>query len=52
MNIIYVFNMTKNFFAILLILISVFFGSTMGALMKLAQTDLNVYSAGFLRFFL
>jgi drug/metabolite transporter (DMT)-like permease len=42
----------KNLFAILLILISVFFGSTMGALMKLAQTDLNVYSAGFLRFFL
>ena len=52
MNIIYVFNMPKNFFAILLILISVFFGSTMGALMKLSQTDLNVYSAGFLRFFL
>ena len=44
--------MPKNLFAILLILISVFFGSTMGALMKLAQTDLNVYSAGFLRFFL
>jgi drug/metabolite transporter (DMT)-like permease len=42
----------KNLFAILLILISVFFGSTMGALMKLAQTDLNVYTAGFLRFFL
>ena len=46
------FNVSKNLFAILLILISVFFGSTMGALMKLAQTDLNVYSAGFLRFFL
>ena len=44
--------MPKNLFAILLILISVFFGSTMGALMKLAQTDLNVYTAGFLRFFL
>jgi len=43
--------MPKNLFAILLILISVFFGSTMGALMKLAQTDLNVYTAGFLRFF-
>jgi drug/metabolite transporter (DMT)-like permease len=42
----------KNLFAILLILISVFFGSTMGAFMKLAQTDLNVYTAGFLRFFL
>ena len=46
------FNVPKNLFAILLILISVFFGSTMGALMKLAQTDLNVYTAGFLRFFL
>ena len=44
--------MPKNLFAILLILISVFFGSTMGALMKLAQTDLNVYTAAFLRFFL
>jgi drug/metabolite transporter (DMT)-like permease len=42
----------KNLFAILLILISVFFGSTMGAFMKLAQTDLNVYTAGFFRFFL
>jgi len=47
-----VFNVPKNLFAILLILISVFFGSTMGALMKLAQTDLNVYTAGFFRFFL
>ena len=44
--------MSKNLFAILLILISIFFGSTMGALMRLAQTDLNIYSAGFLRFFL
>ena len=44
--------MPKNLFAILLILISVFFGSTMGAFMKLAQTDLNVYTAGFFRFFL
>ena len=39
-------------FAILLIIISIFFGTTMAALMKLAQTDLNVYSVGFLRFFL
>jgi drug/metabolite transporter (DMT)-like permease len=44
--------MSKNMFAILLIFISIFFGSTMGALMKLAQTDLNVYTAGFLRFIL
>ena len=43
--------MSKNSFAILLIFVSIFFGSTMGALMKLAQTDLNVYTAGFLRFF-
>ena len=51
-NLTYVLKMPKNLFAILLILISVFFGSTMGALMKLAQIDLNVYTAGFLRFFL
>ena len=44
--------MSKNMFAILLIIISIFFGTTMAALMKLAQTDLNVYSVGFLRFFL
>ena len=44
--------MSKNVFAILLIFISIFFGSTMGALMRLAQTDLNVYTAGFLRFFI
>ena len=44
--------MSKNIFPILLIFISIFFGSTMGALMKLAQTDLNVYTAGFLRFIL
>tara|TARA_B110000495_G_C22883382_1_gene515191 strand:- start:73 stop:951 length:879 start_codon:yes stop_codon:yes gene_type:complete len=44
--------MSKNTFPILLIFISIFFGSTMGALMKLAQTDLNVFTASFLRFFL
>ena len=43
--------MPKNIIAILLILVSVFFGSTMGTLMKLAINDLNVYTASFLRFF-
>ena len=44
--------MPKNIIAILLILVSIFFGSTMGMLMKLALTDLNVYTSSFLRFFL
>jgi drug/metabolite transporter (DMT)-like permease len=44
--------MSKNVFAISLIFISIFFGTTMGTLMKLAQNDLNVYTAGFLRFLL
>ena len=52
MKVFELFKMSKNAFAILLIIISIFFGTTMGALMKLAQTDLNVYTAGFLRFFL
>ena len=44
--------MPKNLFAILLIFVAIFFGSTMGMLMKLAQNNLNVYTAGFFRFFL
>ena len=44
--------MNKNTFAVLLIFLSIFFGTTMGTLMKLAQNDLNVYTAGFFRFFL
>ena len=44
--------MSKNITAILLILVSIFFGSTMGMLMKLALSDLNVYTASFFRFFL
>ena len=44
--------MPKNILAILLVLVAIFFGSTMGVFMKLAQADLNVYTAGFLRFFL
>ena len=44
--------MNKNTFAILLIFLSIFFGTSMGTLMKLAQNDLNVYTAGFFRFFL
>jgi len=44
--------MSKNIFAITLIFISIFFGTTMGTLMRLALNDLNLYTAGFLRFFL
>jgi len=44
--------MSKNIFAIILIFISIFFGTTMGTLMRLALNDLNLYTAGFLRFFL
>ena len=44
--------MSKNALAILLIFLSIFFGTTMGTLMKLAQNDLNVYTAGFFRFLL
>ena len=44
--------MSKNIFAIILILVSVFFGSTMVMLMKLALNDSNVYTASFLRFLL
>ena len=42
--------MSKNFFAILLILISIFAGSTMGVLIKLAQNDVSIYIAAFFRF--
>ncbi len=44
--------MSKNALAITLIFLSIFFGTTMGTLMKLAQEDLNVYTAGFFRFLL
>jgi drug/metabolite transporter (DMT)-like permease len=42
--------MSKNFFAIILILISIIAGSTMGVLIKLAQNDVSIYIAAFLRF--
>ena len=44
--------MPKNIIAIFLIIISIFCGTTMAALMKLAQFEINVYTAAFLRFFL
>jgi len=42
--------MSKNFIAILLILISIFAGSTMGVLIKFAQNDVGIYIAAFFRF--
>ncbi len=42
--------MSKNFLAIILILISIFAGSTMGVLIKFAQSDVNIYIAAFFRF--
>ncbi len=43
--------MKKNKLAISLIIISVLFGTLMLTFLKLAQEDVNVYVAGFLRFF-
>ena len=42
--------MSKNLLAIILILISIFTGSTMGVLIKFAQNDVSIYIAAFLRF--
>jgi len=44
--------MTSNKLAIFLIIISVFFGTIMLSFLKIAQEDVNVYVAGFFRFFL
>ncbi|MDC1014284.1 DMT family transporter [Candidatus Pelagibacter sp.] len=44
--------MSKNKLAISLIIISVFFGTVMLSFLKIAQEDVNVYVAGFFRFFL
>ena len=44
--------MSNNKLAIFLIIISVFFGTVMLSLLKIAQEDVNVYVAGFFRFFL
>jgi hypothetical protein len=45
--------MSNNKLAIFLIITcNVFFGTVMLSFLKLAQEDVNVYVAGFLRFFL
>ena len=44
--------MSNNKLAISLIIISVFFGTVMLSFLKMAQEDVNVYVAGFFRFFL
>ncbi|MDB2591394.1 DMT family transporter [Candidatus Pelagibacter bacterium] len=44
--------MSDNKLAIFLIIISVFFGTVMLSFLKIAQEDVNVYVAGFFRFFL
>tara|TARA_B100001287_G_scaffold184768_1_gene155903 strand:+ start:21 stop:908 length:888 start_codon:yes stop_codon:yes gene_type:complete len=44
--------MSKNKLAIFLIITSVFFGTVMLSFLKIAQEDVNVYVAGFFRFFL
>ena len=44
--------MSTNKLAIFLIIISVFFGTVMLSFLKIAQEDVNVYVAGFFRFFL
>ena len=43
--------MSKNKLAIFLIINAMFFGTLMLSFLKLAQEDVNVYTAGFLRFF-
>ena len=44
--------MSNNKLAIFLIIISVFFGTVMLSFLRIAQEDVNVYVAGFFRFFL
>jgi len=44
--------MSNNKLSIFLIIISVFFGTVMLSFLKIAQEDVNVYVAGFFRFFL
>ena len=44
--------MSNNKLAIFLIVTSVFFGTVMLSFLKIAQEDVNVYVAGFFRFFL
>ena len=45
------FNMKNNKLAIFLIIVSVFFGTLMLTFLKLAQEEVNVYTAGFLDFY-
>jgi len=42
--------LNKKILAILLFIIATFFGSLMGVFMRLAQSDINVFTASFLRF--
>ena len=42
--------MNKKILAILLFIIATFFGSLMGVFMRLSQSDINVFTASFLRF--
>ena len=44
--------MSNNKLAISLIIISVFFGTVMLSFLRIVQEDVNVYVAGFFRFFL
>ena len=43
--------MSNNKLAIFLIIVAMFFGTLMLSFLKLAQEEVNVYTAGFLRFF-
>jgi len=42
----------KQILAIILVVIATFFGTLMGVFLRLAQYEVNVFTAGFLRFFL
>ena len=44
--------MSNNKLAIFLIITSVFFGTVMLSFLRIAQEEVNVYVAGFFRFFL
>tara|TARA_Y100000590_G_scaffold349183_1_gene400607 strand:+ start:132 stop:1019 length:888 start_codon:yes stop_codon:yes gene_type:complete len=44
--------MNKKILAIILVIMSTFFGTLMGMFLKIAQDEINVFTAGFLRFFL
>jgi len=44
--------MNKKIIAIFLVIIATFFGTLMGSFLKIAQYEINVFTTGFLRFFL